>query len=203
VTLSAGKKVGVEGILESLIGSPWAYVVVAASITGSALLSPLPSETMMVSAMSLAIAGKMDIGIVVVAAALGSWFGDVLAYNVGRLLSGRTRTWATSSEKRRKALEWVEEREEEWGPALIMTGRFVPGGVTAVGLSAGVVEFPVRKFLAFAALGAVVWAAYGLGVAYIGGALFPGNVWAGAATGIAIALAVSAGVHLVGRYRRR
>jgi membrane protein DedA with SNARE-associated domain len=193
----------VEGILDSLIGSPWAYVVVAASITGSALLSPLPSETMMVSAMSLAIGGRMNIAIVVMAAALGSWCGDALAYIVGRLLSGRTRTWATSSEKRRKALDWVEEREESWGPALIMSGRFVPGGVTAVGLSAGVVGFPVRKFLFFAALGAVIWAAYGLGVAYIGGALFPGNVWAGAATGIVIALVVSAGVHLVGRYRRR
>jgi membrane protein DedA with SNARE-associated domain len=193
----------VEGVLESFIGSPWAYVVVAASITGSALLSPLPSETMMVSAMSLAIAGRMNIAIVVVAAALGSWCGDVLAYNVGRLLSGRTRTWATSSAKGRKALDWVEDREESWGPALIMSGRFVPGGVTAVGLSAGVVGFPVRKFLLYAALGAVIWAAYGLGIAYIGGALFPGNVWAGAVTGVVIALAVSAGVHLVSRHRRR
>lgn len=192
-----------EGVLETLIGSPWAYVVVAASITGSALLSPLPSETMMVSAMSLAIAGRMNIAVVVVAAALGSWCGDVLAYHVGRLLSGRTRTWAAGSEKRRKALAWVEEREESWGPALIMSGRFVPGGVTAVGLSAGVVGFPVGRFLVFAALGAVVWAAYGLGIAAIGGALFPGNVWAGAVTGVVIALAVSAGVHLVGRYRRR
>ena len=190
-------------MLESLIGSPWVYVVVAASITGSALLSPLPSETMMVSAMSLAIAGRMDIVIVVMAAALGSWCGDVMAYYVGRLLSGRTSTWATGSEKGRKALDWVEERQEDWGPALIMSGRFVPGGVTAVGLSAGVVRFPVRTFLVFAALGAVIWAAYGLGIAYIGGALFPGNVWAGAATGIVIALAVSAGVHLVGRHRRR
>ncbi len=190
-------------MLESFIGSPWAYIIVGASITGSALLSPLPSETMMVSAMSLAIAGRMDIVIVVMASALGSWCGDVLAYHVGRLVSRRTSTWATSSEKRRKALDWVEERQEDWGPALIMSGRFVPGGVTAVGLSAGVVQFPVRKFLVFAALGAVIWATYGLGIAYIGGALFPGNVWAGAATGIVIALAVSAGVHLVGRHRRR
>lgn len=192
-----------EGMLESFIGSPWAYVVVVASITGSALLSPLPSETMMVSAMSLAVAGRMNIAIVVVAAALGSWCGDILAYHVGRLLSGRTETWATSSEKRRKALDWVEEREESWGPALIMAGRFVPGGVTAVGLSAGIVRFPVRRFLAFAGLGAVIWAAYGLGIAYIGGALFPGNLWAGAVTGVVIALAVSLGVHLVGRHRRR
>jgi len=102
--------------------------------------------------MSLAIAGRMDIVIVVMAAALGSWCGDVLAYHVGRLLSRRTSTWATGSEKRRKALDWVEERQEDWGPALIMSGRFVPGGVTAVGLSAGVIQFPVRKFLAFAAL---------------------------------------------------
>ncbi|HSE09632.1 MAG TPA: VTT domain-containing protein [Nocardioidaceae bacterium] len=198
-----GYWVAVEGVLESFIGSPWAYVVVAASITGSALLSPLPSETMMVSAMSLAIAGRMNIAIVVVAAALGSWFGDVLAYHVGRLLSGHTRTWATSSKKRRAALDWVEQRQDSWGPALIMSGRFVPGGVTAVGLSAGIVRFPLRTFLAFAAVGAVVWAAYGLGIAYIGGALFPGNAWASAVMGIVIALAVSLGVHLVGRHRRR
>ena len=84
-----------------------------------------------------------------------------------------------------------------------MAGRFLPGGVTAVGLSAGIVRFPVRRVLAFAGLGAVIWAAYGLGIAYIGGALFPGNLWAGAVTGVVIALAVSLGVHLVGRHRRR
>ncbi len=60
-----------------------------------------------------------------------------------------------------------------------MAGRFVPGGTTAVGVSAGLLAYPLRRFVLFAGLGALVWTAYGVALAFLGRAAFPGNTWAG------------------------
>lgn len=189
--------------LESFVGSSWSYAVVTGSIAGSAVFPPLPSESMLATALSLAVAGELSLLLVCIATTTGSWLGDVAAYAVGRSISRQARRRAAGSARGEAALRWLEAREESWGPGLVVSGRFVPGGTTAVGVSAGLLAFPLRRFVLFAALGAVLWTAYGLALALLGAAAFPGNTWAGVLLAVGIAVSAGAVVHRVRSRRRR
>lgn len=188
--------------MEWLTAGWWSYPLLAVTIAGSAVLPPVPSESAMVSAMSIAVAGGLSLVLVAVASAFGSALGDLLAYGFGRGMSGRARRRAERSKRGRAALAWVEEHEQDWGPGLIVAGRFIPGGTTAVGISAGIVDYPLRRFVVFAAIGAALWSVYGVALAYLGRAAFPGNVWASTAAAVALVFALSGVVHLW-RVRRR
>lgn len=180
----------------------WSYPVLTATIAGSAVLPPVPSESAMVTAMSVAAAGELNLVLVCVASALGSALGDLLAYGFGRGVSGQARRRAAGSKRGQAALRWVEEHEEDWGPGLIVVGRFIPGGTTAVGVSAGILSYPMPRFAVFAAIGATLWAVYGLGLAVLGQAAFPGNMWASTALAVALVFVLSGVVHLW-RVRKR
>lgn len=191
-----------ESVVEGLIGNPLVYLLIAGCICGSAVFPPLPSDSMLVTAMGLAAAGELALWSVAAAVLLGGWVGDVLAYSVGRALSRPVRQATPREGRAQAALRWIEAHEDSWGPGLITVSRFIPGGTTAVGISAGVLVYPLRAFLAFAALGACLWTIYGAAVAYVGNALFPGNLWASLTLAVLIALAVGAVAHQVSGSRK-
>jgi membrane-associated protein len=183
--------------------SPWVFVVIAASIAGSAVFPPLPSEGMLAAAMSLAAAGRLPLGWVCASTAAGAALGDVLVYTLGRALSRPSHARAAGSARVRAALAWLHAREHAWGPGLIVTGRFIPGGTTAVGISAGLLRYPLRRYLLFSAVGVTLWTGYGIVVGIVGRAVFPDNALASAAAAIGLALAVGAIVQWWSRGRRR
>ncbi len=179
--------------LDWITGSPWSYAVVALMITGSAVFPPLPSEASMLTALSLAMEGELLLVPAAAAAAVGSVGGDLVAYAVGRVAGSRRDDAREGDGRIARAIAWVDERDDQWGPGLVVGGRFVPGGTTAVGITAGVVRFPFRRFLTCSLIGAAVWTAYGLGLAYLGSTVIPGGWWVGTLVAIAIGL-VFAGV---------
>lgn len=181
----------------------WSYPVLTASIAGSAVLPPVPSESAMVAAMSLATAGKLNLILVCLASALGSALGDAVAYGFGRVVRHRARRRAERSKRGQAALRWMQSHGEGWGPGLIVAGRFIPGGTTAVGMSAGIIEYPFRRFVGFAAVGAALWTVYGVGLAYLGRTAFPGNMWASTALAVALVFVLSGLLHLWNVRRRR
>ena len=185
------------------LASPWAYAVVFLSIAGSAVFPPLPSEAMLVAAMSLAAAGELNLVLVCMATASGAVLGDLAAYSLGRIINRRGRRKAEQSARGAAALRWLEARERTWGPGLIVGGRFIPGGTTAVGIAAGLLSYPVRNFLLFATFGSLLWTSYGLVLARVGQGIFPGNPWAAVALTLGIALSVSAALHVARTFRRR
>lgn len=63
------------------------------------------------------------------------------------------------------------------GPLVILLCRFVPGGRMIACFHAGRVRYPYRRFLAYDALAAVTWAAYGALVGHLGGAALTDSVW--------------------------
>ncbi len=162
-------------------------------ITGSAVFPPLPSEASMLTALSLAMEGELLLVPAAAAAAVGSVGGDLVAYAVGRVAGSRRDDAREGDGRIARAIAWVDERDDQWGPGLVVGGRFVPGGTTAVGITAGVVRFPFRRFLTCSLIGAAVWTAYGLGLAYLGSTVIPGGWWVGTLVAIAIGL-VFAGV---------
>lgn len=183
--------------------SPWVFAVIIASIAGSAVFPPLPSEGMLATAMSLAAAGRLPLVWVCVSTTAGAVLGDLAAYTLGRVLSGPGHARAAGSARLRTALAWLHAREDTWGPGLIITGRFIPGGTSAVGISAGLLRFPLLRYLLFATVGAALWTGYGIVIGIAGNAVFPDDPLAGAAAAIGLALAIGAGVQLFRRMRRR
>ena len=159
-------------IAELLVASPWAYVVILAIAALDAVVPVVPSETTVISAGVLAGLGELDLTAVVAAAAAGAALGDTSAYAGGRLLSGRIAPWLERNETRRRHSTRARRLLDRRGGLLIVTARFVPGGRTAVTVTAGVVRYGFRRFAGFALLAAVVWASYAGLAGYVGGRVF-------------------------------
>lgn len=179
-----------------LTASAWSYLIMSGSIAGSAVFPPLPSELTLVTAMSMAIEGKLRVWLVVLACGAGAVLGDAIAYTVGRLARGDAGE-PRGPQRVRKALVWVEGRDRIWVACLIVMGRFVPGGTTAIGLAAGATRFPIPRFVALAFAGAVLWTGYGYGLARVGRQLFPNSPLLSTGLAIVLVLAFAGVVKLV------
>jgi membrane-associated protein len=183
-----------------ITGDWWSYLIIGVVITGSAVFPPLPSEGMLVTATGLALASRLDPLLVAVAAGSGALCGDLLAYSVGVVAVGRA--GSRPPRRVRRAVEWLRRRQEQWLPALIVAGRFVPGGTTTVGLASGALRYPFPRFVTLAAVGVVIWVGYGFGIAAVGRAASPGSPWLSVLIGLGIVAVLTAVLHGVRRLRR-
>ena len=89
------------------------------------------------------------------------------------------------------------------GGYLIIVGRFIPGGRTAVTLAAGTLEYPWRKFLLFDLIAGVIWASYAALLGYFGGKTFEDNPLAALVLAFGIALVVAGARRGAAGIRRR
>jgi membrane protein DedA with SNARE-associated domain len=86
---------------------------------------------------------------------------------------------------------------------LIVVGRFIPGGRTAVTISAGLIGFGWPRFLAADALAAGAWAIYASLLGYFGGRAFEHAPWKGLVIALGVGFALAGLVELGRRVRRR
>lgn len=179
----------------------WSYLVVALVITGSAVFPPLPSETMLVTATGLALAGELSPVAVALATGAGSLGGDLVAYSIGRFVV--TRREPQEGGRVASALDWIERRRDDWLPAFIAGGRFIPGGTTVIGLGSGALRYPAGRYAVLALLGTAVWVTYGFVLAAAGQAAAPDNPLVGVGIGLGLVLLLAGTVSLVNRVRRR
>ena len=173
--------------------SNWAYVVVFMFAFLDAIIPIVPSETAVVTAGVVAGNGDLNLMLVVAAAATGAFLGDNCAYLIGRTFGHRA-TERFSGEKGKRRFRWAEEQLDERGGELIAVARFIPGGRTAVTLSAGTLGYPWRRFVVFDAVAALVWALYASLLGYYGGKTFE-SVW-GLVLALVTAFAIAAGIEL-------
>jgi membrane-associated protein len=183
--------------------SGWAYGIVFAFAFLDALIPIVPSETAVITAGVVAAAGDLSLAVVVPAAAGGAFLGDNTAYVIGRQYGARARQRFFSGEKGRKRIDWAEHQLANRGGELIAIGRFIPGGRTAVTLSAGTLGFPWRRFAVFDLAAALGWALYASLLGYFGGHAFEDAPSKGLLLALAIAFAVAGGTEAVRWYLRR
>jgi membrane-associated protein len=142
------------------------------------VLPLFPSETVVITAAVLAANGRLNIGLVATAAAVGAILGDNSAYWLGRSGLRRVSDRLLGSESNQRRLRWARTQLQQNGSWIIIVARFIPGGRTATTYIAGTLDMPWRRrFLPADTFAAVVWALFGSALGYIGGATFEKNLW--------------------------
>ncbi|MET8677639.1 DedA family protein [Streptomyces sp. NPDC004647] len=166
----------------------WTYALLALTT-----LPPLvPNSGLLVAAGVLASRGSLDIALVLLVVVGSAVLGDLLINLCGHRFSGPVQRWMNRNPKRRALLEWTTLRMQRHGVPFVVAVRFLPSGRLIGGLAAGVVRYPVRRYLIGAGIAETVWAAYTVGLGYLGSAA-AGDPFYAAGIGIG-ASAVVAGV---------
>jgi membrane protein DedA with SNARE-associated domain len=131
---------------------------------------PVPGETILIAAAVYAGAGQLNVIFVGVLGFLAAVIGDNIGFAIGhyggRALVLRYGRYVLLTEAR---LEKAEGFFASHGGKVVTAARFVEGLRQANGIVAGVAKMPWRRFLAFNALGAALWAGMWTSVGYFAG----------------------------------
>ena len=180
----------------------WAYLAVFLLVLGDALCALFPGETTLNAASALAAEGVLDLGLVMVAGALGAIVGDSTLYWIAR--RNRTRFQprmdaAIRNEKVAAAMSFIGTS----APLLLLFGRYVPGLRWVVNATLGLAAYPYRHFLLWSAIGGASWSIYTCGLAYLVGTALAGFPLASVIiSGIITTVAIGV-VFVAARKRRR
>ncbi|MDN5688024.1 MAG: VTT domain-containing protein [Brachybacterium sp.] len=189
-------------LAESLLASPWLYLLVIVLTLVDGVLPVVPAETVVLTTAAYAVTGQPDALPLLAAACLGAVAGDVTAHHIGRG-AGPLARWARRRRGIGPLLGWAEKELMARGGMLIISARFIPGGRTATTVASGVIGYPRRRFVLFAAIAAAAWALYYVGIGMLGGLAFRDQPLIGVALGIGMALAVGGTIEAVRALRRR
>ena len=186
-----------------LSGSPWMFLILYGFATIDGFFPPVPSESVVIVLTALsASGGKADFWLLGVVAAAGAFTGDQIAYSIGRRIPMRGMR-LLRSERAQRAVIWAENALANRGAAFIIGARFVPVGRVAVNMTAGTVGFSRGRFSLLAAVAAMAWSAYSIGLGIGAGRVLHHPILA-AAVGVAGGLCTGALVDfLLQRLRAR
>jgi membrane protein DedA with SNARE-associated domain len=171
--------------------SGWAYAVVFVLALLDAILPVVPGETSVITAGVVAAAGRLSLPLIVASAAVGAVAGDNTAYLLGWRFGDAATRRLFRSEKGRGRVAWARRQLRRRGGQLIVAGRFIPGGRTVVTLSAGMLRFRWRRFIAFDAAAALAWALYAALLGYFGGRAFEHAAWQGLLLALGVGFAAA------------
>ena len=178
-----------DQIAEWVSGAWWSYFVIFGVAAVDAFFPLVPSETTLVIGGTFASSGDLNLMLVILAGAAGAILGDNVSFAIGNMVGERTVKRWFRGEKAHRRLEWAERTLDERGAYIIILGRFIPGGRTAVTFSAGYLPtFPWRRFIVYDIPAGLIWATYGALLGYFGGKTFEDNPFWGVLLALGIAL---------------
>ena len=119
---------------------------------------PVPSEVVLPLGGFLVSQGRLEFWSTVAVATIGSLVGTMvdfgIGYYFGRPAVLRYGRLVRFSEKR---LEMTEKWFASHGKSVVLLARFVPLLRTLIAFPAGVVRMDVKRFLAYSAIGILIW----------------------------------------------
>jgi membrane protein DedA with SNARE-associated domain len=191
-----------QSIVDTISGSDWSYAIIFGVAMLDAFFPLVPSETTVIAAGVLATHGDLRIELVLLAAATGAIVGDNITFWLGKTVGERI------AEKifigtRKRHLERAHRMVEERGGYLIVIGRFIPAGRTAVTFAAGSLDWAWTRFIKFDVIAGVIWGSYASLLGYFGGKTFEDSPYKGFLVAFAVALAITCGVEAVRWIRKR
>ncbi|HEY3357646.1 MAG TPA: DedA family protein [Polyangia bacterium] len=193
--------------------APWieryGYLAVALGVCLEDFGLPLPGETLLVAGAVYAGLGRLSIWWVVALAVAGAILGDNIGWLIGRSAGRRAVVrFGRYVGITHARLDRVEGFFRRHGAQVVAVARFVEVLRQLNGIAAGIAGMPWRRFLAYNALGAVLWVGVWAAVGYFAGSqldvlhrwLRAAGVWI--ALGVAVALVAGVIVQTVRRRRR-
>ncbi|MER7174783.1 DedA family protein [Streptomyces mesophilus] len=189
--------------LQHLLDSPWIWLAIFLTASLDALLPFMPSETTVVTAAVLIGPDPGRLTLLTVLAATGALAGDVGGHVLGRRAGPRLIPRLLRGERGRRRYAWARSAVGRHGPLLIVAGRYLPGGRVAVGLTTGALRYPLRRFVAYDALGAALWAVFAVCMGALGGAAFADRPLHGLMLSFGLVTAVTVALECVRRIRSR
>ncbi len=157
------------GLVEHLLSVPplAGYAIVTALVFGEAAVLlgfVLPGETAVLLGGVLASQGRLSLPVLLALVVGAAVVGDSVGYEVGRLVGPRLLAWGPLH-RHADRLEGAQRFLRERGGRAVLLGRFTAFLRAVTPGLAGMSRMPYGRFLAFNALGGLVW---GGGVVLLG-----------------------------------
>ena len=180
----------------------YGYAIVFSIVAAESVGIPLPGETTLtLAAIYAGATHKLNIVVVISAAAAGAIIGDNIGYLIGR--SGGSRLlhrygrYVRVDEHRLKIGRYLFARH---GGKVVFFGRFVAILRTYAAFLAGTMKMAWRRFLFFNGVGGIAWAlVFGLGFYYFGSILSAVQTPVDIAIAVAAVLALACGFFFLRR----
>ncbi len=171
-----------------------------------AALPVIPSELMVIGSGTMASHGTLPLPATFAVVLLGSWLGDLALFTLFR---NRLTHWLDRFRWGRWMHLKIRDGVARAGTSPTFAGlvvlRLLPGGRTASVAAAGIAELGFRPFLVATAGGAVLWAAWLVGLGYATGAATELPTWFSALLGMTVGTLVglvTASVIAINRRRK-
>lgn len=188
---------GLELWAATLAASPWILAVVAVFVVIDAFFPPIPSESLIIAVAALAASSEgPNLWLLVAAAAVGAFAGDLLAYTIGARLPIR-RIPFLRGRQMQAAFAWADRALLHRPAPFIIAARYIPVGRVAVNMTAGSARYPLRRFLPLSAIAAGTWAAYSTLIGVGAGAWLHGNPFLAVVFGVVGGAAIGLGIDWV------
>ncbi|MEW1950438.1 DedA family protein [Pseudarthrobacter sp902506025] len=179
------------------------YFWVIPVVIGDAIFPPIPSEMLVITGGALSADGRANVFLVLVLAAVASWLGDMVVFHLfRRRLSHVLDRWKWGRRVHSGIHAALAKAGRSSTYGTIIGARFIPGGRLATSAASGVANVSVRGFSLCAALGAVLWACWLVGLGYFTGSTTKLPFWASSLIGVAVGLLIGAVVGILVTRRR-
>ena len=204
VVIIAGQFIEDGDISEWLADVPEqvAYVITFLFIWFDAVIPIFPGETTLSAASTLAAAGELNLGMIMVAGAVGAIVGDTSLFWISRLSSAKMQPHLDKALKDDKVRVAWDAMNRSPG-LLIVAGRYVPGMRFVVNASMGLSDIAYRRFLGWSVVSGILWSVYTCGLAYYVATTLSGYPLASLLISSAITAGALALVFYVARSKKR
>jgi len=147
--------------IERLVAE-YGYAGVAVMLMLESLGAPVPGESALIAASAYAVAtGRLNIVLLVAAAAVGAVLGDQIGYMIGRKLGfAALARWGGRIGLTEDRLELGRYLFARFGGPVVFAARFIALLRTIAALMAGANRMPWRSFTLWNLLGGVAWTSF-------------------------------------------
>ncbi len=155
---------------------PWLYALLFAIIfaeTGLVVLPFLPGDSLLFIAGTVVASAGLNVHLLVALLIVAAILGDSLNYSIGRFIGPKVFDRPDSRWIKQDYLRRTQAFYDKYGAVTIIIGRFIPIIRTFAPFLAGVAAMPYRRFLAYNAIGGVLW----IGLLVYAGYIFGNIPW--------------------------
>ena len=170
---------------------------------------PIPSELIMPLAGFSAARGERNLLVVIIAGSIGSLFGALLWYYIGKKIGAeRLERWAAkhgrwltlSPKEVDQACGWFKRH----GGKAVFIGRLIPAVRTLISVPAGIAWMPLGSFLLYSASGTILWTTLLAAAGYFLESQYDKVAqWMNPVSNVVIGLIVLGYLYRVVKFRRR